>query len=94
MIAGKFPHTRAQLSAIARQFKPDDTEAEPDDYNRVPQSFLNQIVSLLVDEQEDELKVILKSTFTMDDDSVRLAFLAIYNLCLIDTHRSNNTSWT
>lgn len=69
---GKFPHTRAQLSAIARQFKPDDSESEPDDYNRVPQSFINQIVSLLVDEKEDELKILLKTTFAMDDDSVRL----------------------
>ena len=69
---GKFPHTRAQLSAIARQFKPDDSEPEPDDYNRVSQSFLNQIVSLLVDEKEDELKILLKTAFAMDDDSVRL----------------------
>lgn len=71
----KFPHTRAQLSAIARQFKPHDpydTDTDPDDYNRVPQSFVNQIVSLLVDEKEDELKIILKSTFAMDDDSVRV----------------------
>lgn len=67
---GKFPHTRAQLAAIARQFKLDDTESELDD-NRLPQSLVNQIVSLLVDEKEDELKVLLKTTFTMDDDSVR-----------------------
>lgn len=67
---GKFPHTRAQLAAIARQFKLDDSESEPDD-NRLPQSFVNQIVSLLVDEKEDELKILLKTTFTMDDDSVR-----------------------
>lgn len=67
---GKFPHTRAQLAAIARQFKLDDTESELDD-NRLPQSLVNQIVSLLVDEKEDELKVLLKTTFSMDDDSVR-----------------------
>ena len=72
---GKFPHTRAQLSAIARQFKLDDGESEPDDDNRLPQSFVNQIVSLLVDEKEDELKNLLKTSFAMDDDSVRLVSL-------------------
>ena len=73
---GKFPHTRAQLSAIARQFKPQDiydTEPEPG-YDRVSQSFLNQVVSLLVDENEDELKIILKTTFAMDDDNVSACY--------------------
>lgn len=69
---GKFPHTRAQLSAIARQFKPQDIDTDPDDDHRVSQSFVNQIVSLLVDEKEDDLKIILKTTFAMDDDSVRV----------------------
>ena len=67
----KFPHTRAQLAAVARQFKLDDSESESDD-NRLPPSFVNQIVSLLVDEKEDELKILLKNTFAMDEDSVRL----------------------
>ena len=93
---GKFPHTRAQLSAIARQFKPqdlDDTDLEPDDYNRVPQSFVNQIVSLLVDEKEDDLKILLKSTFAMDDDSVRCVLFPCINR-LLCTHRLNKMSWT
>ncbi|KAJ3497206.1 hypothetical protein NLJ89_g10379 [Agrocybe chaxingu] len=72
---GKFPHTRAQLSAIARQYKPlenYDSDAENDDYNRVPQSLVNEVVSLLVDEKEDELKTLLKTTFGMDGDIVCL----------------------
>ncbi|KAF8972628.1 hypothetical protein BDZ97DRAFT_1901162 [Flammula alnicola] len=70
---GKFPHTRAQLSAIARQYKPlenYDSDAENDEYNRVPQSIVNEVVSLLIDEREDELKALLKTTYSMDDESV------------------------
>lgn len=40
-LSTKFPHTRAQLSAIARQHKPTDnydSDAENDDYNRVSSS--------------------------------------------------------
>ncbi|KAJ3568150.1 hypothetical protein NP233_g5909 [Leucocoprinus birnbaumii] len=69
----KFPHTRAQLSAIARQYKPGDayeTEADVDDLNRVPSSLVNKVVSLLVDEKEDELKALLKETYGLDDETV------------------------
>jgi hypothetical protein len=74
---GKFPHTRAQLSAIARQYKPQDSydsDAEADEYNRVPQSIVNEVVSLLVDEREDELKTLLKTNYVMDDESVCCGF--------------------
>lgn len=73
LFSPKFPHTRAQLSAIARQHKPLDNydgDAELDDSNRIPPAFLNQIVALLVDEREDELKILLKQTYPMDDESV------------------------
>ncbi|KAF8998588.1 hypothetical protein BDQ17DRAFT_1362072 [Cyathus striatus] len=69
----KFPHTRAQLSAIARQRKPPesyDSDAEHDDYNRVPSSLVNKVVSLLVDENEDDLKVLLKETYSMNNETV------------------------
>lgn len=75
---GKFPHTRAQLSAIARQYKSldnYDSDAEADEYNRVPQSIVNEVVSLLVDEREDELKTLLKAHYVMDDESVCRDFL-------------------
>jgi hypothetical protein len=70
---GKFPHTRAQLSAIARQYKPlenYDSDAEGEEFNRVPQSIVNEVVSLLADEREDELKALLKMNYAMDDESV------------------------
>jgi hypothetical protein len=69
-----FPHTRAQLSAIARQYKPlpsDAYDPEPDDdISRVSAEFVEQVVALLVDEREDELKAVLKSTYGMDDEMV------------------------
>lgn len=73
--APKFPHTRAQLSAIARQHKPSesyDSDAETEDYNRVPSSLVNKVVSCLVDDNEDELKKVLKQTFEMDNETVRM----------------------
>ncbi|KAG6890301.1 hypothetical protein C0995_009507 [Termitomyces sp. Mi166 len=69
----KFPHTRAQLSAIARQHKPLETYDGPDEFNRVSSSFVNRVVALLVDEQEEELKALLKSTYGVDDETVSAA---------------------
>lgn len=69
----KFPHTRAQLAAIARQHKLADTnepETDPDELNRVPTSLVNKVVSLLVDENEDEVKALLKETFDVDHETV------------------------
>jgi len=92
---GKFPHTRAQLSAIARQYKPldnYDSDAETDEYNRVPQSIVNEVVSLLVDEREDELKTLLKTNYVMDDESVgRGFFMGLY---ADRDFRSSRTCWT
>ncbi len=36
----------------------------------VPSSLVNEVVSLLVDEREDELQALLKRTYAMDDQSV------------------------
>lgn len=76
--ANKFPHTRAQLSAIARQHKPSETydsDAETEDYSKAPQSLVNKVVSLLVDEREDELKMLLKTTYNMDDESAGIELI-------------------
>ncbi|KAH7927871.1 hypothetical protein BV22DRAFT_1006044 [Leucogyrophana mollusca] len=72
--AHKFPHTRAQLSAIIRQHKPllDNCDGEPeiDDSSRISSSFVSKVAGLLADEQEDDLKVLLKTTYGVDDESV------------------------
>ncbi|TFY80701.1 hypothetical protein EWM64_g3312 [Hericium alpestre] len=61
----RFPHTRAQLSAIARQYKPDsyDSDFEGDDFSRTSPSFVARVVSLLDQEREDELKSLLKDKY-------------------------------
>jgi hypothetical protein len=69
----KFPHTRAQLSLIARQHKPldgIDGDVDGDDFSRVSPTLVSRVVSLLVEEQEDELKAFLKKIYNMDDDTV------------------------
>ncbi|PCH44392.1 hypothetical protein WOLCODRAFT_26736 [Wolfiporia cocos MD-104 SS10] len=61
----KFPHTRAQLTAIARQYKPADafdTDPEGDD-PRVDSALVGKVAVLLDGEREDELKLLLKGSF-------------------------------
>lgn len=70
----RFPHTRAQLTAIARQYRPLDTydDDENDDNSPVTSTMVARVASLLDAEHEDELKRLLKDTFgpAMDDDEV------------------------
>ncbi|KAF8661374.1 hypothetical protein AX16_001467 [Volvariella volvacea WC 439] len=69
----KFPHTRAQLLALSRQYKPLDSidnDPDGDEMSRLPSSLVNEVVSLIADEKEDELKTLLKQTFDMDSDSL------------------------
>src|ERR1700729_1230025 len=71
--ATKFPHTRAQLAAIARQHRPADTcehDVEPEDHGRIDSSYVTKVVGLLDEDNEDELKLLLKDTYNVDDDTV------------------------
>ena len=80
-----FPHTRAQLSAIARLYKPADSgdnEADPDD-SRVSANLVAKVATLLDHEHEDELKALLRTTFAgIDDNMVRS--LANYFFWFVD----------
>jgi hypothetical protein len=73
-VSTHFPHTRAQLCAIARLYKPADSgdnDADPDD-SRVSASLVAKVASLLDHEHEDELKALLRASFScIDDDMVR-----------------------
>ncbi|KAJ7576818.1 hypothetical protein C8J56DRAFT_836724 [Mycena floridula] len=74
----RFPHTRAQLSAFTRQYKPlesYDSDFEGDEFGRVSTSFVNRIVAMLGEEQEDELKALLKETYSIDDEAVENSLL-------------------
>ncbi|CAK5273876.1 unnamed protein product [Mycena citricolor] len=74
-----FPHTRAQLVSIARQYKPIPSdafdEALDDDVTRVPTELVDQVITCLRDEQEDSLKSLLKTAYGMDDEMVEQAVL-------------------
>lgn len=80
---GKFPHTRAQLSAFARQYKPNESyeSEELDDYHKVPTSLVNEVVSLLTDERDDELQDLLKRMYSMNEQSVCISALPLPWLC-------------
>ena len=69
----KFPHTRAQLASLARQYKvPEVFEGDPDgDDPRVDSALVAKVVVLLSNEREDELKSLLKDTFgPIDEEDV------------------------
>lgn len=69
----KFPHTRALLSSITRQYKSTDngdSDAETDDFTRVPTAMVNRVAAMLGSEQEDELKVFLRSSYGIDGETV------------------------
>lgn len=72
----KFPHTRAQLAAIARQYRPLDNYEPDEDLKLVPSALLQSAVSLLVDENEDGLRTLLRGSFAIDDDMVGVSYLA------------------
>ncbi|KAI0820379.1 hypothetical protein BC628DRAFT_1330520 [Trametes gibbosa] len=59
----RFPHTRAQLSAIARQYKPDAYGDTDGDAAAISASFVGRVVGMLDGEREDEVKSLLKDTF-------------------------------
>lgn len=68
----RFPHTRAQLTAIARQYRPLDNydEEGDDDSGRVSSALVARVASLLDAEHEEELKNLLRDSFgpSIDDD--------------------------
>ncbi|KAL0060888.1 hypothetical protein AAF712_012352 [Marasmius tenuissimus] len=76
----KFPHTRAQLASFARQQKSSndshDSDADPiEDLNGVSSTLANKVIALLVDEREEELKKLLKETYSFDDQQVEQSVL-------------------
>ena len=82
----KFPHTRAQLNSIARQYRPSgdyDDDPDVDDSGLVTSALVTCVASLLDNEHEDELKILLKETFgpTIDDEEVGASHCIVY--CLL-----------
>lgn len=69
----RFPHTRAQLAAIARLYKPDAFTGDAEgDHNSISSSLVARVVGLLDGEREDDLKVLLKDMFgPISEEEVR-----------------------
>ena len=75
----RFPHTRAQLAAIARLYKPDAFLGDADGDHSISSSLVARVVGLLDAEREDELKSLLKDMFgPISDEEVRLASLLLF----------------
>lgn len=97
--APKFPHTRAQLAAIAREhrsltairdFSGADSDADVDGDGLVgrPVSamLVKNVAELLDQEKEDDLKSLLKTNFDMDDDTVCVLYQYNFMFC-------SNVTW-
>lgn len=90
LAAQKFPHTRAQLSAIYRQHKGGLLESynednDGDESARISTSMVMKVVTLLGDEQEDKLKELLQTNFGVDDSDM----LEQHVLDLMHKHRDD-----
>ncbi len=92
----RFPHTRAQLAAIARLYKPDAFTGDAEgDQNSISSSLVARVVGLLDGEREDELKMLLKDMFgPMSEDEVRLVSVMSRSgiLTTSDTSSSSTSS--
>jgi hypothetical protein len=71
----RFPHTRAQLLVIIRQQKGGsdffDGDGDGDESSRISTSLVTKVAGLLANEQEDEVKTLLKTAYGVEDDMVR-----------------------
>ncbi|KAI0080186.1 hypothetical protein K474DRAFT_1658186 [Panus rudis PR-1116 ss-1] len=88
-IPTRFPHTRAQLAAISRQYRPlesYDDDPDFDESSHITTALVNKVASLLADEREDELKSLIKENFgpSIDDDE-----LSQHVLDLMHRHRDD-----
>ena len=81
----RFPHTRAQLLAIIRQQKGGsdsfDGDGDGDESNRISTSFVTRVVGFLANEQEDDLKELLKTTCGVEHDIVHSLDVCSSSFC-------------
>jgi hypothetical protein len=73
----RFPHTRAQLTAIARQYRPLDNYDDDNDggSSGISSALVARVASLLDAEREEDIKNLLRDSFgpSIDDDEVCLS---------------------
>lgn len=66
-LSHKYPHTRSALLGIIREYRPNADASENGDE---ADGLLQQVVGLLRDENEDELKSLMKGNLDIGDDAV------------------------
>lgn len=76
-LSHKYPHTRSTLVGIVREYHPEADAAEHADE---ADSILASVVQCLKDENEDELKSLLKLSLEIAGDSVSRFFRFSYGL--------------
>lgn len=94
----RFPHTRAQLTAIARQYRPLDNYE--DDYEggsaSISSALVARVATLLDAEREEDLKNLIRDSFgpSIDDEEVcTYCYIANNLLTTAATASSRNTCW-
>lgn len=97
----RFPHTRAQLTAIARQYRPLDNydDDNEDGSSRITSALVARVASLLESEREEDIKNLLKDSFgpNIEDDEVRVNHLPVCIVPVVDlscTASCRSTCWT
>lgn len=96
--ATKFPHTRAFLAALAREYgfsnktstasTPSETsDSDPENDSREVDSagtddLAAQVIQLLDDDNEDDVKDLLKRSFDIPDESVSVGCLSFLIACI------------
>lgn len=85
----RFPHTRAQLTAIARQYRPldnyDDDNDDESNPSRITSAFVTRVAALLDSEREEELKTLLKDTFGPSIDDEEVSTFPHHALCVANS---------
>jgi hypothetical protein len=81
-LSHKYPHTKSCLLGIVRENRLDG-DLENDEFD----SLLQQVISTLKEENEDELKSLLKSSFELSEDTVSVTLVCpavaiLLNTCL------------
>lgn len=78
-LSHKYPHTRSALVGIIREYRPDGDAGE---YGDEADGLLQQVVGLLRDENEDELKSLMKNNLDIGDDAVSGLACLMHGACL------------
>lgn len=95
----RFPHTRAQLTAIARQYRPLDNYEDDNESGSasISSALVARVATLLDAEREEDLKNLIRDSFgpSIDDEEVCSLLLSSTYVakCPLPSPSSPNTCW-